>query len=89
MMNIMYRCATRLIAASAFVIIIPTLAAASDVERDTSFKLAMGPMSAAQKNQGTSTAEAAPMESHPAPNYHPGRHHAHYRPRHHHAHHMR
>jgi hypothetical protein len=85
MMNIMYRCATRLIAASAFVIIIPTLAAASDVERDTSFKLAMGPMSAAQKNQGTSAAEAAPAE----PRLVPGRHHAHYRPRHHHAHHMR
>jgi hypothetical protein len=85
MMNIMYRCATRLIAASAFVIIIPTLAAASDVERDTSFKLAMGPMSAAQKNQGSSTAEAAPAE----PSLVPRRHHAHYRPRHHHAHHMR
>jgi hypothetical protein len=89
MMNIMYRCATRLIAASAFVIIIPTLAAASDVERDASFKLAMGPMSAAQKNQSNSTAEAAPAEPRLVPTHHPRRHHAHYRPRHHHAHHMR
>jgi hypothetical protein len=79
-MNIVFRSAARLIAIGAFVIIIPTLASASDVERDASFKLAMGPMSAAQKNQGNSTAETAPAE----PRLVPRRHHAHYRPRHHH-----
>jgi hypothetical protein len=84
-MNIVFRSAARLIAIGAFIVIIPTLASASNVERDASFKLAMGPMSAAQKNQGNSTAEAAPMESHPAPSHHHSRH----RPHHHHAHHMR
>jgi hypothetical protein len=84
-MNIVFRSAARLIAIGAFIVIIPASASASDVERDASFKLAMGPMSAAQKNQGNSTAEATPMESHPAPRHH----HSHHRSGHHHAHHMR
>jgi hypothetical protein len=84
-MNIVFRSAARLIAIGAFIVIIPAFAPASDVERDASIKLAMGPMSAAQKNQGNSTAEAAPMESHPAPSHRHSRH----RPHHHHAHHMR
>jgi hypothetical protein len=87
-MNIVFRCAARLIAASAFVIIIPTLASASNVERDASFKLAMGPMSAAQKNQGTSTAESAPAEPHLVPMHRPRHGYSHHRPRHHHHHHV-
>jgi len=84
-MNIMFRCAARLIAIGAFIVVIPAFAHASGVEREASFKLAMGPMSAAQKNQGTSTAEAAPAGPHLVPRHHPRHHHSH----HHHAHHMK
>jgi len=45
----------RLIAIGAFAVAAPQQAAASDFENDTPFKLAMGPMSAAQKNQDTTT----------------------------------
>jgi hypothetical protein len=83
-MNIVFRCAARLIAASAFVSFIPTLASASNVERDASFKMAMGPMSAAQKNQSTSAAEAAPAEPHVVARHR----HSHHRLRHGHRHHM-
>jgi len=50
-MNIPLYLAARLIAVGAFAHMVPTLAAASDIELSKSFKLAMGPMSAAQKNQ--------------------------------------
>lgn len=56
-MNVVHRHALRLIAVGAFAVIVPTLALASSAEQTPSFKLAMGPMSAAQKNQGPGTAE--------------------------------
>jgi hypothetical protein len=76
-MNRMFRRASRLIAVGALAIVVPTLADASDIERGTGFKLAMGPMSAPQRNQGNSAAEMAPAE----PHYH-------FRHRHRHKHHM-
>ncbi len=36
-----------------FAVLAPQLATASDLNAGTSLKMAMGPMSAAQKNQGT------------------------------------
>ena len=56
-MNMLFRCASRLIAVGAFALIVPTLASASDVVPGNSFKLAMGPMSAAQKNQSQGMSE--------------------------------
>jgi hypothetical protein len=56
-MSIVSRCAVRLIAAGAFAVIIPAVASAFDIERTGRFELAMGPMSAAQKNQGQGMAE--------------------------------
>jgi hypothetical protein len=53
-MNMLFRCASRLIVICAFTLIPPTFASASDATPSDSFKLAMGPMSAAQKNQGAS-----------------------------------
>jgi hypothetical protein len=75
-MNMLFRCASRLIAVGALTLIVPTFALASDIAPSSSFKLAMGPMSAAQKNQGGTTADAAPAEPH---HWH----------RHRHIHHMR
>jgi len=55
--NVVHHHALRLIALGAFAVIVPTLALASSAEQSAGFKLAMGPMSAAQKNQGPGTAE--------------------------------
>jgi hypothetical protein len=87
-MNMLFRWASRLIAVGAFTLIVPTLASASDLDQAESFKLAMGPMSAAQRNQGNSTAEAAPAEPHLVPKYPPRHHHSHHWPRHRHTHQM-
>jgi hypothetical protein len=43
----------RLLAIDAFAIGVPKLASASEVENSTPFRIAMGPMSPAQKNQGS------------------------------------
>ncbi|MGA2997642.1 hypothetical protein [Bradyrhizobium sp.] len=51
-MNMLFRCASRLIAVGALTLAVPTFASASDATPSNSFKLAMGPTSAAQKNQG-------------------------------------
>ena len=75
-MNMLFRCASRLIVVCAFTIIPPTFASASDATPSDSFKLAMGPMSAAQKNQSGAVADAVPAEPH---HWH----------RHRHIHHMR
>jgi hypothetical protein len=83
-MSIVSRCASRLIATITLAVIIPAVASASDIERDGRFKLAMGPMSAAQKNQGNTTAESMPAEPHVIPKHH--HHHAHRR--HHHSRHI-
>jgi hypothetical protein len=88
-MNMFFRYASRLIAVGAFILIVPTLVFASDRDRASGFKLAMGPMSAAQKNQGSPAAEAAPAEPHLGPTYRPRHHHSHHRPWHRHAHHVR
>ena len=53
-MNMLFCCASRLIAVGALTLTVPTFASASDATPGNSFKLAMGPMSAAQKNQGAS-----------------------------------
>lgn len=55
--NVVHHYALRLVTVGAFALIAPTLASASNVEQLTNFKLAMGPMSAAQKNQGPGMAE--------------------------------
>jgi len=52
-MNNVPRRVLRLVAIGAFAIAAPQLALASEVENGTPLKLAMGPMSTAQKNQGT------------------------------------
>jgi hypothetical protein len=67
-MKIMFRFASHLIVVGAFALLIPTLAAASDVER--SFKVAMGPMSAPQKNQGNAAGEATTIEPRHSPRHH-------------------
>jgi hypothetical protein len=51
-MNMLFRCTSRLIVTGALTLVVPTLASASDLDQAKSFKLAMGPTSAAQKNQG-------------------------------------
>jgi hypothetical protein len=61
-MNMLLCRSLRLIAAAVLSIIAPTSAFASDVEQAKSFQLAMGPMSAAQKNQGSTTIETAPIK---------------------------
>jgi hypothetical protein len=55
--NVVHPYVPRLIAVGALALIVPTLASASNVEQPTNFKLAMGPMSAAQKSQGPGMAE--------------------------------
>ena len=54
-MNIMGRHMLRLMGIGAFAIAIPQLASAFDSENGAAFKLAMGPTSAALKNQTPST----------------------------------
>ncbi len=79
-MNIVLWHAARLAAISVLALT-PTFA--SGVERDGSLKMAMGPTSAAQKNQGRS-ADIIAGESRPVPSRHP----SHHRTRHHHPHSM-
>jgi hypothetical protein len=55
-MNIMGRYVLRLMGIGAVAIAIPQLASAFDSGNGAAFKLAMGPTSAAQKNQNPSTA---------------------------------
>jgi hypothetical protein len=55
-MNIMGRHVLRLLAIGGLAIAIPQLASASDAGSSATFKLAMGPMSAAQKNQSSTAA---------------------------------
>jgi len=54
-MNVVLRHAQRVIAIIALIMTGSHSAPASGVERSGSFKLAMGPMSAPQKNQGMTT----------------------------------
>jgi hypothetical protein len=55
-MNVVPRYAQRLIAMVVFILASSHLAVASDTASGPTFRLAMGPMSAAQKNQGQGTA---------------------------------
>ena len=80
-MNIVLQYVTLLTTIGAFIAIAPVIASASDLENDASFKLAMGPTSAAQKNQ-SGAVEAAQGEPRPVPRRHP----THHRMRHHHSH---
>jgi hypothetical protein len=64
-MNIVPRRVVRLAAIAAFAVACPQLASASDSTSGATFQLAMGPMSAAQKNQGTSaTSDDVPVKPH-------------------------
>ncbi|MGA2055314.1 MAG: hypothetical protein ABSG88_08370 [Bradyrhizobium sp.] len=88
-MNMLFRCPSHLIVAIALTfivpaLVVPTFASASDIAPGDSFKLAMGPTSAAQKNQGTPAVEATPVEPHLVARHR----HSHHRPRHRHPHHM-
>jgi hypothetical protein len=56
-MNMLFRYAVRLTAVGALAVVISAPASASDVELPKSLKLAMGPMSAAQKNQSPEAVE--------------------------------
>ena len=67
-MNIMCRHILRLAALVAFAIAIPQLALASDSANSAAFKLAMGPTSAAQKNQGPSATSDTPVTA-PKPHH--------------------
>jgi hypothetical protein len=58
-MNIMSRCALRLIGIGALAIAFPQFGSASDSENGAPIRLAMGPTSAAQKNQGQPTSSDA------------------------------
>jgi hypothetical protein len=73
-MNIVIRRVVRLVAICAFATV-PQLAPASGSENGATFQLAMGPMSAAQKNQGnTAKSDDAVVE----PRRHTRRRHAHH-----------
>lgn len=75
-MNMLFRCASRLIAVGAFAVMVPALASASDNEPGKGFKLAMGPMSAPQKNQNQGMAEKSDaVEIKPQHHKHHRRHH--------------
>jgi hypothetical protein len=84
-MNGAPRYAKRLVTMIAFTISISHVAAASDTASGATLRLAMGPMSAAQKNQGNPTVDATPA----APGLVARHHHSRHRPRHHHSHHVR
>jgi hypothetical protein len=60
LMSTLLRCALRMIVAGTFALVVPALASSPDAEPAKSFKLAMGPMSAAQKNQTPAAAENSP-----------------------------
>ena len=55
-----------LVAIGAFAIAVPQPVSASDFENGATFKMAMGPMSAAQKNQ-TTTAKSDDLMTRPHP----------------------
>jgi len=80
-MNMVLQYVARLTTIGALIVIAPVFASASDLETDASFKLAMGPTSAAQKNQ-SGAVEVAPAEPRPVLR----RHHTPHRVRHHHSH---
>jgi hypothetical protein len=84
-MNGAPRYAKRLLTMIAFIISSSHVAAASDTASGATLRLAMGPMSAAQKNQGNPTADATPA----TPRLVARHHHSPHRPRHHHSHHVR
>ena len=74
-MNIVSRHVVRLVAICAFATAFPQLASASDSGNGATFQLAMGPMSAAQKNRGrTARSDDAVVE----PRHHTRRRHAHH-----------
>jgi len=60
-MNVMGRHALRLIGIGAIAIAIPQFASAFDSADGATFKLAMGPTSAAQKNQGAQSTSDTPV----------------------------
>jgi hypothetical protein len=60
-MNFMGRHVLRLIGIGAFAIAIPQLASAADSADGAAFKLAMGPTSAAQKNQSAQSISDTPI----------------------------
>lgn len=77
-MNILFHCASRLIAIGTFAVIVPTLASASNAGQTASLKVAMGPTSAAQKNQGqgtTANSDAVEPKPHNPVKHHRRRHH--------------
>jgi len=57
-MNIMCRHVLLLAGIGAIAVAVPQLASAFDPDGDAAVKLAMGPMSAAQKNQGSTAAKS-------------------------------
>jgi hypothetical protein len=67
-MDIMSHRVLRLIGIGAFAIAVPQLASATDSGSSAEFKLAMGPTSAAQKNQGPSTTSDTPVTT-PTPHH--------------------
>jgi hypothetical protein len=75
-MNMPFRCASRLIAVGALTLTASTFASASDATPNNSFKLAMGPMSAAQKNQSAAekTDEVEIKPHHRIRQHHHGKH---------------
>jgi hypothetical protein len=86
-MNMPFRCPSRLIVAIALNCFVPTLVVptfASTSGPDSSFKLAMGPMSAAQKNQNPEVVEKSDAVE-IKPSHHVKRHH---RIKHHRRHHL-
>lgn len=79
-MNMLFRCASRLIAVGVFALSIPALASSPDIESTKGFKLAMGPTSAAPKNQGSAmTEQSGSVEVKPPhrvkPHHHRSKHH--------------
>jgi hypothetical protein len=67
-MNIMSRHVLRLAGIGIFAIAIPQLASAFEASKGATFKVAMGPTSAAQKNQRPSTTPDDPVSS-PKPHH--------------------
>ena len=65
----------RLAAIGAFAMALPLVASAHDLENGATFQLAMGPMSAAQTNQGTSVKSDDAMTK---PHHHTRHRHAHH-----------
>ncbi|SHN86841.1 hypothetical protein [Bradyrhizobium erythrophlei] len=78
-MNMLFRCASRLIAVSVFALSIPAHASSPDIESTKGFKLAMGPTSAAPKNKGPAMTESGSVEVKPRhrvkPHHHRIKHH--------------